>query len=168
LFILLLYHHQFRQIFSNVQLAFNSSRSEALAPTLRNFQLISKTILILYFIPFTTFVIASIGNYFFQENLTLPVEVYIPFIDYTTPLGYGLTILIQLFYLTIGGLVFCCFEVCYICLSYFIVSLNGLFKIKLDELAELLKDENRNDPKIGRKIEEGLKEVFESHLSILK
>jgi hypothetical protein len=48
------------------------------------------------------------------------------------------------------------------------VSLNGLFKIKLDELAELLKDENRNDPKIGRKIEEGLKEVFESHLSILK
>jgi hypothetical protein len=104
-----------------------------------------------------------IVNTFLYGKRILISELYLPGVDHKTITGFALLTTYHLVALAVGAVFTLSFDVMVICFSYFIVPLNKLLKIQLEEITEFLQD---NDMKIGKnklKFKKHFKEIILSH-----
>jgi hypothetical protein len=125
-------------------------------------------VVVLYFIASVLFSAAPILHYLIHKKRALITELYIPGIDTATIYGYtGMTI-IHLIMILCAAVATFVFDVIILSFSYFILTLNQLFKVQLDEAAEFLQNNDMLIPKNRKIVGKYLKELILSHKFIIE
>jgi hypothetical protein len=136
---------------------------DVLAANLRVFRLVGRCVIIAYVIASSLFGATPALHYIFYGKLILITELYLPGVDHKMISGYMLISLMHFLCLLFAAVLTISFDVMIICFSYFIVPLNKLLKIQLEEIAEFLQN---NDMKIAKnrlKFKKHFKEIILSH-----
>ncbi len=144
-------------------------RADILKAALNKFRISLKIVSVAYFICIIIFVSPIFINYILYRERILFIELYIPGVDHHTFFGYILTTIMQLIMTFYGGVAYIIIDIMIISYSYFILILNQMFKIQIDELAEILKNKDEKTIFENRTVmKKLLKEIFLSHLYILE
>jgi hypothetical protein len=156
-----------RQLFAKIELTYKMTSTakgcDVLAANLRVFRLVGKTVTIAYTIAPGLFSSTPVLYYIFYGKRMLISEFYLPGVDHKTISGYLFLTFFHYVGIFVSAVLFLTFDVMAICFSYFIVSLNKLLKIQLEEIAEFLQN---NDMKIAKnklKFKKHFKEIILSH-----
>ncbi len=161
-----------RPLLNKMSLAFELTSmdegSDALASTLKNFHSLAKLILLMYSGPLGLFTCLSILNYIFYGNVTLILEVYIPGINHEALIGYVLVSILHLIFIFFGISGFFIIDFIILSSSYFSLTMNQLFRIRLKNTENFLKNTDMKIPKNQAKMRKLMKEIYASHQFILE
>ncbi len=167
LLVIIIWHKKIRNLFAKIELTYKMTSTakgcDVLAANLRIFRLVAKSVTIAYIVAATLFSTPPALYYIFYGKRILISEIYLPGVDHKTITGYFVLITFQLVGVAVGAVATLAFDVMVICFSYFIVPLNKLLKIQLEEITEFLQN---NDMKIGKnklKFKKHFKEIILSH-----
>jgi hypothetical protein len=167
LFVVIIWHKKIRNLFAKIELTYKMTSTakgcDVLAANLRVFRLVAKSVTIAYIAAGSLFTTPPVLYYIFYGKRILITEVYLPGVDHQTITGYAFLTSYHLLCIAAASIITLSFDVMIICFSYFIVPLNKLLKIQLEEITEFLQN---NDMKIARnklKFKKHFKEIILSH-----
>ncbi len=154
-------------LFAKIELTYKMTSTakgcDVLAASLRVFRLVGKSVTIAYIVAATLFSTPPALYYIFYGKRILINELYLPGVDHKTISGFAILTTFHLLCVAAAAVLSLSFDVMIICFSYFIVPLNKLLKIQLEEITEFLQN---NDMKIARnklKFKKHFKEIILSH-----
>ena len=111
------------------------------------------------------FFVPSLLIYYFSNLLILPFCFVLPFLDFTTLVGYCINYIIQGSFLFFAIIIESCFDIFMLIFIMHTLAFVDHFKMDLDEFSEFLTQKNSKDPKEVRKV---LKKIHKSHLEIIE
>jgi hypothetical protein len=130
--------------------------------------LITKFVVSLYVIATILFIAAPIVHYLIHKERALITELYIPGIDTEKIYGYTVITTIHLIMTLFTAIATFVFDVIILSFSYYILTLNQLFKVQLDEAAEFLLNTETLIPKNRKILEKHLRDLILSHKYIME
>jgi hypothetical protein len=167
LFTIIIWHSKIRCLFAKIELTYKMTSTakgcDVLAANLRVFRLVGKSVTIAYIFANIIFATPPAFYYIFYGKRILITELYLPGVDHKTIFGFAFLTTFHLVALAVGAVCTLSFDVMIICFSYFIVPLNKLLKVQLEEITEFLQN---NDMKIAKnklKFKKHFKEIILSH-----
>jgi hypothetical protein len=164
---IIFWQKKIRELFVKIELTYKMTSTakgcDVLAANLRVFRLVGKCVTIAYIVAAALFISPPALYYIFYGKRILVTEIYVPGVDHKTISGFAFLTAIHSVTVAAAAILFLSFDVMIICFSYFILPLNKLLKIQLEELTEFLQN---NDMKIARnklKFKKHFKEIVLSH-----
>jgi hypothetical protein len=169
LFVIIIWHGKIRKLFAKIELTYKMTSTakgcDVLAANLRVFRLVAKSVTIAYVVASFLFAIQPVVHYIFHGKRMLITELYLPGVDHGTITGYLLLLLttVHLMIMFVAAIFTLVFDVMIICFSYFILPLNQLLKIQLQEITEFLQNNDMMIAKNKSKFKRHFKEIILSH-----
>jgi hypothetical protein len=165
--VIIIWHKKIRNLFAKIELTYKMTSTakgcDILAANLRVFRSVAKSVTISYAIGCSLFGAPPAFYYIFYGKRVLLSEFYLPGVDHKTISGYAILTTIHYVCLVIASILIFVFDVMIICFSYFIVPLNQLFKIQLEEISEFLQNTDLKIAKNKLKFKKHFKEIILSH-----
>jgi hypothetical protein len=165
--VIIIRHKKYRQLFAKIELTYKMTSTakgcDVLAANLRVFRLVAKSVTIAYVVACILFAAPPALYYIFYGKRILITEAYLPGVEHKTVSGFAILTSYHLAGIAAAVVLSISFDVMIICFSYFIVPLNKLLKIQLEEITEFLQN---NDMKIAKnklKLKKHFKEIILSH-----
>ena len=111
------------------------------------------------------FVIIPLLILYFNGQLILPFCFVIPFVDFTTLVGYSFNYVIQCIILYDAVLIECSFDMLMVIFIIHTITFVHHFKMDLDEFAEYMEGKGHKDPK---ELKKKFKHIHQKHLEIIE
>ncbi len=146
----------------------HSKNAEVLASSLKTLKLVAKVFAFLYLFAGLLFLMTPLAAYYFKRELVLIFEIYIPGLDYETTRGYIITNFLHFLFDLCGICGTFGFDLVFFMYYYHIVTLNGLMKIKLEEMEEFLLENDLKIPENAKRIQGMMRDIYRFHQKILK
>jgi hypothetical protein len=167
LLVIIIWHKKIRQLFAKIELTYKMTSTakgcDVLAANLRVFRLVAKSVIIAYVVACSLFAAPPFFYYIFYGKRILISELYLPGVDHKTIFGFAVLTSVHFLNIAVAAVLTISSDVMIICFSYFVVPLNKLLKIQLEETTEFLQN---NDMKIAKnklKFKKHFKEIILSH-----
>jgi hypothetical protein len=109
-----------------------------------------------------------LATYYFEGELGLIFEIYIPGLDYKTLEGYIITSCLHFLFVLCGVCGGFSFDLWFFVCFYHIVTLNELMKIKMEEIGEYLMGSDLKIPENVKKVKDMMKEIYGQHIDMLR
>jgi hypothetical protein len=148
--------------------ASNSKVQSVLNSSLKTTILVAKILAFLYSSTGILFYATPLAIYYLTGELLPFLEAYIPGLDYKTPQGYMLTMILQFFFILCGVCGTFGFDLLFFVFYYHIVTLNQLMKIKMEEVGEYLEKNDAKPLENVKDVKDMMKEFYEQHRDMLK
>lgn len=137
----------------------------------KNVALMNLVIKVVQFIYYSCIAIISIGpliNYYFNNEKTLILDLYIPLVDHTTTHGYLITSLMHTLLLPYGsiGLIIC--DLTFFVTCYQIRTMVGFLEVDLMDTKKIVQQSDFKFQKDCRKARKIIKEIIATHQNILR
>ena len=122
-------------------------------------------IMILYFGTTGVFLLAPIFILYFNDHLMLPYCFVLPFVDYTTLIGFSINCILQACFLYTNVLLESIFDILMVIFIIHTITFVDHFKMDLDEFGDYLTGERSKEPK---EVKKRFKRIHQSHLEIIE
>jgi hypothetical protein len=167
LLVIIIWHKKIRCLFAKIELTYKMTSTakgcDVLAANLRVFRLVAKSVTIAYVVAACLYVAPPALYYILYGKRILITEVYLPGVDHKTIFGFAVLTIFHLVGIVVAVVLTLSFDVMIICFSYFIVPLNKLLKIQLEEITEFLQNNDMKIVKNKLKFKKHFKEIILSH-----
>ncbi len=166
-FVIIIWHKKIRHLFAKIEMTYKMTSTakgcDILAANLRVFRSVGKSVTIAYIAAACLYVAPPALYYIFYGKRILITELFLPGVDHKTIFGYVVVTSMQLLCSVFAAILTLSFDVLVICFSYFIVPLNKLLKIQLEEITEFLQNNDMKIAKNKSKFKKHFKEIILSH-----
>jgi hypothetical protein len=136
--------------------------------SLKTKKMVAKLLAFVYTSGGLLFLMTPLATYYLTGEVVPFIEVYIPGLDYKTPQGYIITIILQFCFILAGICGNFILDLIFFVFYYHIVTLNELIKIKLEEIGEYLVENDLKTPENAKKVKDMMKEIYGQHRDMLK